>query len=51
MKRRHQRAHVVIWILLVPILVALVYFADRGRLSPALQEDNLTQPSTTGVLP
>ena len=51
MNRKHRRGHLIVWVVCVPILVILVYLADRGRLAPAPAQTNIEQPSAAGVLP
>ena len=51
MKRKHRRAHALVWALFVPILVTVVYVADRDRRTEAPRELELNNPSAVGVFP
>ena len=31
MKQKHRRAHLLVWLLLIPLLVGLIYHAQQGR--------------------
>ncbi len=50
MKRSHRRAHALIWMLLLPLLLFTVYWADSRRLDPPPAVDP-SDASAAGLLP
>ncbi len=51
MKRSHRRAHALLWLILIPVLVVAIYQADQNRLAQPPAEAVIPQPSGAGVLP
>ena len=51
MKRSHRRVHALAWVVLAPLLLLVIYLADRGRLARAPSQPALSSPSEAGVLP
>jgi hypothetical protein len=45
MKRKHQKIHLIIWLLLLPTLVWIIYNANQGR----FDIEDVYQPSTAPV--
>jgi hypothetical protein len=45
MKRKHQKIHLFIWLLLLPVLVYIIYHASQGR----YDIEEVYQPSATPV--
>lgn len=51
MKRSHRRVHAIAWIVLVPLMLGVIFAADRERLAPAPVEQVVPAPSGVGVFP
>lgn len=51
MNKAHRRVHALTWLLLAPILVLVVYFADQSRQPSIPAEASIVSPSAAGPLP
>ncbi len=51
MKRTHRKLHVVIWLVLLPVLLAFVYVAQQSAVDTLPDLGTAPEPSAVGVLP
>lgn len=51
MKRSHRKAHGLIWLVLLPALLAFVYLAQQNTPLPAPALESAPAPSERGALP
>lgn len=51
MKNKHRKLHAVIWVLLLPALLAFLYLAQQQLAKPAPPIELAPTPSKVGNLP